>query len=451
MKNQGHHQLLFVWVAVLAVLATVPPGGCNKAQEQPANPTTTPQTAESSTQPSVSSEEAVLAGSVVDGAGKGLSGIRVGCWYLLHDDFWYPAAAVDKHGNPVGPAETLTDAEGRYEIAVKPQSKYRVDTIDRKYTRTTSDWYDGVAGKRTEIRPLTVQAYVICRGRIVFEDGRPAANLPYAYGSRRSTPDALDSPPKTNTAGQFTADQLLPDEPFSLFLLPETNVMCVWKLLDPNSGTVELTARRNNFVELPSDWATRGTAWALSLDLVSAKDSRIRFSLNDLDGNTVSLDQPRFKGKAVIVALCGSWCDGCRQEVPYLMQAKRTYGSEGLEILGIAFERGTEEEQLAGARRFASQTGADYPILLGGSTGHDHVMSVIVGLENFSGYPTTIFIGRNGRVTHLRSGFWASNSKAHEEWERAQLAMHIRQALAATESAEHTASTKGLSYGRVDE
>ncbi|NLF30399.1 MAG: redoxin family protein, partial [Planctomycetes bacterium] len=379
-------------------------------------------------QPAVKADSAMLAGTVVDQEGDPVDGVRVVLWYFRdpeRPDFGYES---DR--------DASTDAAGQYAFTVRPALRYRVKVKDRRYLPVESGCYEAAAGRLAEIAPLKVRALATCEGRIVFEDGRPAADLPYGYGCESFRPYDLGDLPRTGANGEFTADRLVSGEPFSLFLLPEPNVLCAWKRLDPASGPIALTARRSDLVDLPSDWAALGTASALALGAESARDSRIRFSLKDLDGNTVSLDQPRFKGKAVIVAIGGSWCAGCVEEVPYLMQARRQYGPEGLEVVGIAFERGTAEQQLAGARAFARRTGADYPILVGGSTAHDHVMSVIEGLEHFSGYPTTIFIGRDGRVTHIRSGFWASASKDHETWEIAQLSTHIRRILAAETPAQ---------------
>lgn len=45
---------------------------------------------------------------------------------------------------------------------------------------------------------------------------------------------------------------------------------------------------------------------------------RINFSLPDPDGNTISLQDVRFKGKVVVLELMGSWCPNCIDESRFL-------------------------------------------------------------------------------------------------------------------------------------
>jgi thiol-disulfide isomerase/thioredoxin len=102
-----------------------------------------------------------------------------------------------------------------------------------------------------------------------------------------------------------------------------------------------------NYIELPSDWLRGGcTHHAIARQTTYAEDSKIQFSLPDLHGNIISLHDQRFENKAILVNIYGSWCGGCQQEIPYLIDFKNKYQKEGLEIVGIAFERGSTKERL---------------------------------------------------------------------------------------------------------
>ncbi|GAH72334.1 unnamed protein product, partial [marine sediment metagenome] len=86
---------------------------------------------------------------------------------------------------------------------------------------------------------------------------------------------------------------------------------------------------------------------------------------------------------------------------------KKKYESQGLEIIGIAFERDSEEIAKAKVRELVEKRNINYPILLGGQEKRSHVLSTIKGLERFSGYPTTIFIGRDGKIKDVKVNFVA--------------------------------------------
>src|SRR5690606_23634981 len=49
------------------------------------------------------------------------------------------------------------------------------------------------------------------------------------------------------------------------------------------------------------------------------EQARFDFSLPSLAGETVSLSDPRFAGKVVIVTLGGSWCINCHDEAQFLI------------------------------------------------------------------------------------------------------------------------------------
>ena len=52
---------------------------------------------------------------------------------------------------------------------------------------------------------------------------------------------------------------------------------------------------------------------------------KLQFTFPDLDGKPVSLSDPRFQGKVVIVTLAGSWCPNCHDEAAFLAQLYREH------------------------------------------------------------------------------------------------------------------------------
>jgi thiol-disulfide isomerase/thioredoxin len=138
----------------------------------------------------------------------------------------------------------------------------------------------------------------------------------------------------------------------------------------------------------------------------SVKDPSVpfRFSFPGLDGKTVSNNDARFKDKVVLLAIGGSWCPNCQDEAPFLVELYKQFHSQGLEIVGLMFE---VDDNPALARphveTFIRRYGIQYPMLLAGTT--DNIAQRIPQLVNFGAYPTTIYLGRDGRVRSVHAGF----------------------------------------------
>jgi len=65
---------------------------------------------------------------------------------------------------------------------------------------------------------------------------------------------------------------------------------------------------------------------------------QLEFTFPDLDDRLVSLSDPQFRGKVVIVTLAGSWCPNCHDEAAFLAQLHRELGGQGLEVVSLMFE-----------------------------------------------------------------------------------------------------------------
>jgi thiol-disulfide isomerase/thioredoxin len=132
----------------------------------------------------------------------------------------------------------------------------------------------------------------------------------------------------------------------------------------------------------------------------------LRFSFPDLEGKIVSSTDERFKNKVVVVSITGSWCPNCHEEAPVMQDFYNRYNAEGLEVVALAFEyTGDASRDLEQLKIFDKRHNLSYPILLAGSTDEGEINRKLPQLVNFGAYPTTIFIGRDGLVKRIHTGF----------------------------------------------
>ena len=141
------------------------------------------------------------------------------------------------------------------------------------------------------------------------------------------------------------------------------------------------------------------------------------FSFPDLSGKTVSNTDPQFRNKVVIVAIGGSWCPNCHDEAPFLASLYKRFQSKGLEIVNIDFEQGDPATDLPRLRAFIEHYGITYPVLVGGTT--DQLAEKIPQGVNLNCWPTSFFLGRDGRVVETHAGFAGpGNTVGHAALER---------------------------------
>jgi len=136
---------------------------------------------------------------------------------------------------------------------------------------------------------------------------------------------------------------------------------------------------------------------------VKDPDEPFRFRFPDLAGKIWSSDDPRFKGKVIIVNITGTWCPNCHDEAPYLEQLYRKYHDLGLEIVALDFEEPEQQTNLDRARAFVKKYGIEYLYLIAGAPGE--LQDKVTQLVNLNTWPATVFVGRDGRVKGVHAGF----------------------------------------------
>jgi len=127
------------------------------------------------------------------------------------------------------------------------------------------------------------------------------------------------------------------------------------------------------------------------------------FAFPGLDGQIVSLSDARFRGKVVVVAISGSWCPNCHDEAPFLEELYRQYRAHGLEVVALSFEEGEQLQSLARLRAFIKRYEIDYTVLIPGEP--SQLAEKLPQAENLNSWPTTFFLGRDGKVRGVHAGF----------------------------------------------
>ena len=124
------------------------------------------------------------------------------------------------------------------------------------------------------------------------------------------------------------------------------------------------------------------------------------FQLQDLDGNTVSLSELR--GSPVIINFWGIWCGYCVQEMPLLQAVYEEHAGEGLVLLAI-----NDRESQSQIAAFKQSNNLTFTMLLDSQK----TVSLKYGVR---GYPTTLFIDKDGIIRDIKIGIFLSKEQLEE-------------------------------------
>ena len=180
-------------------------------------------------------------------------------------------------------------------------------------------------------------------------------------------------------------------------------------------GTLDLTIGKNRGYALRPDAArSRGLQPPEDPETYAgARDPKevFRFRAPDLSGRTFT--EEYFAGRPYIVSITGSWCPNCRDEAPFLADVYRQYGPQGLGIIGLCFEN-QDDPTYQALRAFVRKYGISYPMVIAGDPGK--LKDVVPQVENAGAFPTTIFIGSDGRIRLVHTGFPSAASGPERTW-----------------------------------
>ena len=124
-------------------------------------------------------------------------------------------------------------------------------------------------------------------------------------------------------------------------------------------------------------------------------DTAHNFYLQDLEGNTVSLED--FRGQPVLLNFWATWCAPCRLEMPALQAAQEAHQEDGLVVLAVNDQQEPEE-----VSRFVEELGLSLTTLV-------DQKGVVSSLYKVFNFPTTYFVDGDGVITAVHRGLLAES------------------------------------------
>ena len=188
------------------------------------------------------------------------------------------------------------------------------------------------------------------------------------------------------------------------------------------TGKEPWVAERNENASLPDAAAV----------FMKEGEDRLRFRFRGLDKQWVSINDARFKNKVVVIQIMGSWCPNCMDETAFLSEYYRKNKQRGVEVIGLAYEYSTDfERSRSSLRKFKDRFQVQYPLLITGVTVSDTLRTekTLPQLTPIKAFPTTIFIGKDGKVAKIKAGFKGPGAGAYHEELKKEFAATIDQLL----------------------
>jgi thiol-disulfide isomerase/thioredoxin len=154
---------------------------------------------------------------------------------------------------------------------------------------------------------------------------------------------------------------------------------------------------KNDGTSLPS---------ATSITYLKPGYDKIEFSFPDINGKTISLNDPKYQNKVIILQLMGTWCPNCMDETNFLVPWYNQNKDRGVEIIALAYER-KDDFAYASERvkKMIDKLDVTYDVVIAGTNDKVKASQSLPMLNQLVAWPTTIYIGKDGKVKKIYTGF----------------------------------------------
>lgn len=123
----------------------------------------------------------------------------------------------------------------------------------------------------------------------------------------------------------------------------------------------------------------------------------------ELRGGSQATKLSAYQGKVVYLDFWASWCGPCKQSFPWMNEMQDKYQSQGFEVVAINLDA-----KQADADRFLGKVPARFIVAFDQKGESARQIGV-------KGMPTSLLIGRDGKLIHQHAGFNGEGSQKLEQ------------------------------------
>jgi thiol-disulfide isomerase/thioredoxin len=116
-----------------------------------------------------------------------------------------------------------------------------------------------------------------------------------------------------------------------------------------------------------------------------------------------SLDLSAYRGKVVYLDFWASWCGPCRLSFPFMNSLQWSFPDKNLVIITVDVDHDP-----AAAQQFLDKYGSGLPVYF-------DPKGQLAGKFNVSTMPTSIVIGKDGKVQYVHKGFFEADEPKYRQ------------------------------------
>jgi len=120
------------------------------------------------------------------------------------------------------------------------------------------------------------------------------------------------------------------------------------------------------------------------------------------EGSSAPLNLAQYKGQVVYLDFWASWCGPCKISFPYMEKMTAYYSNRKFVVIAVNLDHSR-----ASADAFLNQVGADLPVVY-------DPKGAIASKFDVKEMPTSVLIGRDGRVRYVHKGFFQDKMPVYE-------------------------------------
>ncbi|HYL83474.1 MAG TPA: TlpA disulfide reductase family protein [Candidatus Angelobacter sp.] len=114
-------------------------------------------------------------------------------------------------------------------------------------------------------------------------------------------------------------------------------------------------------------------------------------AITDSKGASVNLSA--YKGRVVLLDFWATWCEGCKEEIPWFMEFQNKYNKAGLTVIGASLD----DDGWKSVKPYLRQHKINYRIVIG-------TMESAAQFGVDKGMPVSLLIDRAGKIADVHSG-----------------------------------------------